>query len=240
MIEVKKEEFEAAAVKQIRMKIDYADLSVQISENLDHIMLEIQKEEDDIYQSRLQGGVLKIRNQWKKKWRMDNCHKSRMKLWLPAHKHLELFKLELGAGNAKIDGLNLSCEKMSLETGAGNIIAGGLQINGVLKTEIGAGTITLNGIRAEELYSECGMGDFTMRGQVQRKVKVECGMGKCHIDLEGKEDDYNYDIACGLGKIRVNGNLLNQIGTIQKSFNPQTTGEIYLSCGMGDVALNIA
>lgn len=220
-MERKNAQYEAAAIKSIDVKSDCGDLIVSEAEDLTLIQIEAKVDEEDAYEEYVDNGVLKIRCKWKQRWFNVGKNKVCIYLRIPKAKRFEDFSLEVGAGNAELLKPLLSCERMQLEVGAGNINITEAEITDKLDVEIGTGNIKLQ------------------RASV-KNIRVECGVGDCYLGLTGKEADYNYNISCGVGKIQVNDNCMKQIGGSETRRNADAVGNIELECGVGRIELHTA
>lgn len=67
-------------------------------------------------------------------------------------------------------------------------------------------------------------------------LETECAMGSIMVVCEGKQEDYNYDLECGMGQIQIQDNIYSGIGN-----DLQTSGEskksIKAECAMGEIIL---
>lgn len=156
-------------------------------------------------------------------------------IYLPANLSLGHVTLEIGAGSMCMDAVSISCDNMEVEIGAGKWKAAHLSVSDSLNVEIGAGKAKMRGITAGRLNIECGVGSSVYKGRVDGDIKVNCGVGSCGFQLENKESDFNYDVSCAVGSIKINGSKLKSFAS-KKSFRSESAlGTAVLECGLGSI-----
>lgn len=240
-MEVRQEQFAAEGVTQLKMEIDCADIALETADAEAPIGVTVELDPDADYSSSVNGGTLAIRYRYRgarKHIHMENP--PHITLILPEKKKFEEIVLKLGAGSADMGEVELCSSRIKFETGAGRIKTGGLYADESVGMEVGAGDMELGKVRTPKVKAECGVGNFSMNGKIEQELVIECGVGKCDISLEGHETDYNYEVSCGLGKVRVNGNSMNGIAGRKLQNHTDAAGNIRISCGLGKVTLNIA
>ena len=138
-----------------------------------------------------------------------------MIIYLPADLSLEHAVLEIGAGSLYLDAVPVTCENMDVE--------------------IGAGKTKMKGVTTGRLNVECGVGSCVYEGRVNGDIKVNCGVGNCSFQLENKEGDFNYDVSCAVGNVRINGNRLKGLASKKSYKNESALGTAILECGVGNI-----
>lgn len=241
-MEEREERFLAQEVMRLELEIECAELMVAVEEETEEIKVNATIAPEDLYTSRLQDGTLCIRYKWKRGWKHihSRMETSLVRLFLPKNRQFEDVRLKIGAGDANLRESEIHCGSLHIEAGAGNVRAGSLRVCGNAVMEVGAGNIQLGNIWAKKVEVECGMGNFSMNGNVEKMLDVKCSMGKCSIDLEGEEQDYSYSLSCGIGKISVNGTNLGGMAGKHRQSNPGAEKQMDISCGIGNVIVNIA
>lgn len=241
-MEEKREQFAAEEVKKLELDIDCAEIEIAMEEGTEQIQVAVELEPEAEYRSDISGGRLRL--SYKLRHRRKHIHTGmetpRIKLTLPKDQSFEELILEVGAGSADLRRAEIRCDKVNFETGAGTIKAGFLEAKESARLEVGAGKMELLDLQTKNAKVECGVGAFSMNGKVETDLKVECGVGECEINLAGRETDYNYNVSCGIGKVRVNGTNLSGVGGKHRQENPDAAGRIDVSCGLGRVVLQIS
>lgn len=211
--------FGAGEIDSIQLELDSADFMVQETDEEGQIQIAAEVDEADAFECSVKMGVLHIRYR-RKKWIFHHAiNTARITLWLPKGKVYSVFTLEIGAGNADLKRLEMQCKTVNLEAGAGNIEVGVVRESQSVFVKIGAGNVSIESVQSSD-------------------VRVECGVGNCSLGLEGREDEYNYEISCGIGEIKINDNRMQSIGAGELRKNTQALGTVKLSCGVGEIEIH--
>lgn len=217
-VERRENRFEAEEIDSIRLELDSTDFMVQETDEEGQIQIAAEVDGADAFECSVKKGVLHIRYRRKKLFFHHVIDKARITLWLPKGKVYSVFTLEIGAGNADLKRVELHCKTINLEAGAGNIEVGVVRESQSVFAKIGAGNVSVESVQASD-------------------VRAECGVGKCRLGLEGRENDYNYEISCGIGEIKINDNHMQRIGAGELRKNTQALGTVKLSCGVGEIEI---
>ena len=59
-------------------------------------------------------------------------------------------------------------------------------------------------------------------------------MGNLNFTLEGAEDDYNYDVDCGMGSVKIGSKRYNDLGD-EFETDHDSSSTVSISCAMGTV-----
>ncbi|MDE6915964.1 MAG: DUF4097 family beta strand repeat-containing protein [Lachnospiraceae bacterium] len=167
-----------------------------------------------------------------------NHKEVRITLYLPEELVFEHIDLQVGAGEAVMKDVPISCQDMEVEIGAGEWRAAQLTVAGTLDVQVGAGRVRMKRADVGSLQVECSVGNIVFKGAVQSDIRVECGMGSCRFELENKESDFNYDISCAVGSVKVNGSGGTSFGSKKIYSNQNARGTAVLECGIGSIVLN--
>lgn len=107
------------------------------------------------------------------------------------------------------------------------------------KTEIdiGTGECYIEELDTEELNLDCGIGDVHFSGIIRGDADIDCGIGSLYMSLAQQEEDFNYDLNCGVGTAVIGGMEFDGLGTDKKIDN-NAKQKMYVDCGVGDVEIN--
>lgn len=197
------------------LEIDVTCLDVEISEGDDR---QIRVNTGDLEQDILDDLTisekekeLKIEMKNKKKWEnLGNQYKGRLTIQVPA---------------------DLQFKEASVKVGAGVLTAEDLQAE-EMDIEVGAGQVYLNSFYAKEVDLECGAGEADLYGEITKEIKIECGVGKVHYTAEGSQEDYDYEVSCGIGSVTVGGDSYSGLGGERKISNGGSK-KMEIECGIG-------
>ena len=89
----------------------------------------------------------------------------------------------------------------------------------------------------EELDVETGAGSLDFYGTVEKEVDIDCGAGSVTLNLEGKVEDYNYELDSSAGSVEIGEDIdLGGLST-EKSIDNGSKRTIEISNGAGSVEI---
>lgn len=165
-----------------------------------------------------------------------------LKLYLPK-KLLNDVYIEVGVGNVTLE--QLSAANAELNCGVGELTAGALSGEDI-DLHLGIGTLNADLIAADECSIESGTGNIAIGKFDGADLDLNCGIGDASVTAVGKPTQYNYELNCTAGEIRLNRQLYTA-----DSHHEETHGigchldidnhadrELSIQCGTGDLELN--
>lgn len=165
-------------------------------------------------------------------WNMDsndNC----LTLYVPMSTTVEEVKVDLGAGQMKLD--NLKVKDMVIGLGAGQVLAQNLQAEKV-SISAGAGEIVLSEAQIKDVQAEVGAGNCEISGTVTGDIEADCAMGNMTFELAGSEEDFNYEIQCVTGNIIIGDRKYSGLAQ-EQNINNNAAKNIELECAMGNMEI---
>ena len=97
--------------------------------------------------------------------------------------------------------------------------------------------MTLSGVETGEMDLECGAGQMELRDVTARDISAECGLGQITMDVNGAEEEYNYEIECGIGRVAVGDSEYSGLGN-SKKINNGADQNMSIDCGVGEVIVS--
>ena len=91
---------------------------------------------------------------------------------------------------------------------------------------------------AREADLEIGTGSMTFADLSARKTDGECGLGELDLTLTGTQEDYNYDLECGVGNLDVGSDSYSGLGREKSISNKGADRKLNLECGMGNISVD--
>ena len=152
-------------------------------------------------------------------------------LYVPKNADLEKIIVEAGAGT--VEASNLNGKEAEFNLGAGCIKWDGLNAES-LKVQIGAGKVVASNVVLGKLEVSLGAGDCEVQGALQGDVKVDCAAGNVTLKPVGKETEFNYELNCTVGSIRVGKEELSELNE-KKSIANNASKTMSLSVSAGDI-----
>lgn len=108
------------------------------------------------------------------------------------------------------------------------------------KIRIDAGVGDLNAasaaLRCEKLDIDCGIGDCDVLVDAEERVEIDGGVGSVCLTLIGEEEDFNYDVDCGVGTVKLGEKKYSELGSDMKIDN-DAKKDVRIECGVGDVTV---
>ena len=138
----------------------------------------------------------------------------------PEDVKLQELEIEMGAGTVYLNR-DIETEKLSVEMGAGEFDS-------------------KNPVTAEEADLEIGTGSMTFADLSAKKISGECGLGELDLTMTGTQEDYNYDLECGVGNLDVGSDSYSGLGREKSISNTDADRKLDLECGMGNVSVNFS
>lgn len=133
---------------------------------------------------------------------------------------------------------NTRLAEVSIEEKAGEFRADRIQA-GELSLEAEGAVIIARNVKADTLELDAKAGEIFCQADVAREISVECDMGDVRLSLDGRKEDFSYEMECNAGQI-----LLGGIGG-QESYDTHWEREIInpggkwmeLECRAGNIAV---
>ena len=161
------------------------------------------------------GKTLEITTKMRSSFKNVRNVKGTLVIYLPKDYKFDQVDMEYGAATAEIDGLNAKS----------------------LKIESGASGCTIKNADIEELDVETGAGSLDFYGTVEKEVDIDCGAGSVTLNLEGKVEDYNYELDSSAGSVEIGEDIdLGGLST-EKSIDNGSKRTIEISNGAGSVEI---
>lgn len=238
-METKKNTFMPEMIKNLEIRVVVANVQIKCSEDaLIHVEAENLQELDYTCEMRDQKLVVLYGVEGKKHLVNFNWKEAQIVLYFPKGKVFEHIALEIGAGNMSMKEIPVLCNEMETEIGAGKWRVARLQVLGRLNLQVGAGEVKMKAAAVGTLNLECGVGSCIYRGCVTEDIKVDCGVGSCKFELDNNESDFNYDVCCALGNVRINKSSIRCLGSKKIYSDRKAKGTATLKCGLGNIELD--
>lgn len=138
----------------------------------------------------------------------------------PKDVKLKELDIEMGAGSVYINR-EIYTDKLDVELGAGEFVGNVLVTAKEADLQIGTGSMTFNDLSAE-------------------KINGECGLGEMNLTMTGKEEDYNYDLQCGIGNLDIGSDSYSGLGREKHISNASADRKLELECEMGNVSVSFS
>lgn len=172
-------------------------------------------------------------------------------LYLPKDCDFHEISIMMGAGY--METVPLKADEMDINVGAGACEAQGLEAD-TIELLVGAGRIKTAGLKAKKATMEVGVGELIVghidvkdsteveldlgnadiTGTLTGEIEAKCNLGELRLHLTGSEDDYGFDVECGMGNIKIENDNYSGLG-VSRSWNEGRGNQFELDCDMGSI-----
>lgn len=161
---------------------------------------------------------------------------TRIEITLPEDFKADELTLSIGAGAIRAD--SLKAKTVMVNVGAGSIRIDELNVENASSYSVGAGELIIEDFIGRDIDVDCTVGAITLSGIIKGNNYVNCGIGSVEMDIDGQEEDYNYDISSGIGNVQINNNKYSGI-TSESMKNNGAKDFFSLKCDIGKINLKI-
>lgn len=140
-----------------------------------------------------------------------NYSNAKLTLYIPRDTVFDDVCIETGA--AKMTAETLSTASLELKLGAGNVKIEQLNVTSHADIEGGTGEITVAGGTLNNLELEMGVGELNMTAALLGNNELNFGIGESNVTVLGSKNDYRIHIEKGLGAVTVDGEKVTDLGT---------------------------
>lgn len=136
---------------------------------------------------------------------------------LPEDTQFNVFEMDTGVGKIDIDEIN--SRVANIELGAGKVDFESLNILKTIKIDGGAGEISINSGKLNNLDLDMGVGKITINSILLGNADIDAGVGELNINLLDSVDNYSIITSKGLGSISLNGKNITNVGNGENRIN---------------------
>lgn len=133
---------------------------------------------------------------------------------------------------------DVSLDEFTIILGVGKIEADELRVEN-FDVKIGTGDIRISNLFAEYLNIKSGVGSIKIDGEISKDSTVKTGVGSVELTFSGAYDEYNYEVAVGIGSASINENVYS-VTTRTSINNPNSKGTFSIDVGIGELSLKVA
>ena len=159
-----------------------------------------------------------------------NSNKSYLKLFIPEDLLFDKVDIEIGAAKVNID--KLYAKKIDYEVGAGATTIKNIRATEEFNADTGAGAFKIKNGVINNLKSEFGAGEVTINATLTGENKLDCGIGSLNLKLHDSIENYTIKAHKGLGEIKLNGDKLADGKIVGNGINT-----VYLEGGVGSIKI---
>lgn len=175
----------------------------------------------------------------KRSWNNDS---TRITIRLPQEmenqdKALQEIFLQQDAGDIYVDMLPVA-NKIGFTVNAGEcVVYSKLRALEEYKADVDVGHIDLEEVEAPLVTLNSNVGQIDAEEITAEDIFIDCGIGAIDAVVSGREQDYNYEISCGVGEVSVGDSDYSSLGS-RKNLDNSADKSIQIECGVGEVDLS--
>ena len=193
---------------------DIKRLEVDV-QNAEITIFAVESEKEFTYYSNRKNTIAKVEGSTLKLEDKSNIRdKIELELYIPIG---VLKEIEIEAVNGTISADRIVADNVNIEIDNASVQMDELIVENKAELQINAGQMIVGFYSGNNLETECAMGS----------IMVVC---------EGKQEDYNYDLECGMGQIQIQQDIYSGIGKDLKIHN-ESKKSIKAECAMGEIVL---
>lgn len=166
---------------------------------------------------------------------MDEIKNSTITLYLPRENgSLMMLDVSLGAGQLKL--ANLTVQNMEASIGAGQLLMEDMTLSS-LDVSLGAGELRTKDVTVETLAASIGAGNMDFSGGIGSSAQITCSMGNVSMELEGEKEDFNYQLNCVAGNMKIDGDSYAG-ASVDQYIDNGAAKYMEIDCSMGNVEVD--
>lgn len=243
---------ETYEIENLDLDIGASDLTIKYEDTDEYV---VTMENGDEHICQVENGTLKFKNSESGRLFFGNSNRQKITIIIPRSAKLNMVDIELGAG--KMVAEYLEAEELFIKVGAGDVQverlasqkdaqltvgAGNMDVKSLItqknvELKVEAGNMDLDIIQAGKADVTCEAGRFHS-GAVNTlsDVQISCGAGSVYMNMEQKEEEFNYDLKCSVGSISI-GN--EKFGGLDMEQRIEHSGdkELAVECNVGSVEI---
>lgn len=159
-----------------------------------------------------------------------------MTLYLYVPKEVDYDSVELNLGAGRMELSSIQTRKLMVDADAGQVVLSDISCE-ELAGDVGAGEVLVKNAKVKKNAEfSVGAGHIEAWLDVQEELRAECSVGQIALKLEGKEEDFNYEISCAAGEIKVDKSSYAGLSQ-ERSIQNDAPKNMNLECSMG--AINV-
>jgi DUF4097 and DUF4098 domain-containing protein YvlB len=144
---------------------------------------------------------------------------------------VQLLSVEMSLGDLELE--KITSEQVNcIDVDSGDITMTECDLGDILEMNCDLGSIQGENITTSSFYAECDTGDIDLSGSITGKTDLNCDLGSVSLDVNGRKNDYSYQLETELGTVQVDNEKGNAYQT------GDTSNSIRVMVDTGDIELN--
>ncbi len=224
-------------VHNINVNTDIADITFTTSKDTDHVIVTMEKGFLKYYSVETENNTLFIKY---------NTHNQSydfgpdITITLPESGSFGTIDVDTALGDIDMEENEIFCDKFELITDLGDITLEHTKVHCDISLYTDLGDITIEDGECWAVEAATALGDVELIGIFNGDIDAESDLGNVDVELDAKEDYYNYDLSTDLGSVRFNGRGYSDAGELGAHQTFENSGAVYdvtLNTSLGDVSV---
>ncbi|MBQ0027923.1 MAG: DUF4097 family beta strand repeat protein [Lachnospiraceae bacterium] len=222
--------YDATGIKKFEISAGACILNVKSSEDG---KIHVWSSKNAKVKSSCNNGNLVIKMEDAKKVHNDRI----INILMPENMHFEEVELELGAVDMTSD-IQFECDDFNMKVGAGTVTLSGLKAEKI-KVDEGAGEIAITRAFLGDADFDIGMGNLTLDGDIEGDLDLDMSMGNVSITLDSDIKNHNYNIDCAAGNVKIGNEDISTLAS-SKHIDNGAESNFDIDCQMGNLDIIFA
>lgn len=124
-----------------------------------------------------------------------------------------------------------------IDAGAGDVYLNGVSA-ATMKAKVGAGTVVMEDMVISDADLSVAAGNMNLTGEVKGSVKAVLTAGKMHLQIDGKESDFDYRVSETAGSVLLDGEGVFTEDDKAAKIENGATKSMELYCTMGEIKVD--
>lgn len=224
-------------IEKITVDTDQADISFVTSADVDHAIVTMERGFLKHYSVEIKDGTLLIK--------YDTHNQSyefgpNITIKLPESIDMNTIDVDTALGDINMKNIEISCKNFELDTDLGDITLTNVKMNCNMSLYTDLGDVVIEDGEYQAVDAKTALGDVKLSGSFNGDIEAESDLGDVKVELDAKEEYYNYELSTDLGSVRLNGKSYSDGGDLGAHQTFENSGAIYdveLNTSLGDVSV---
>lgn len=218
-------------IRKLEWNIDYGDVTVKTGENFS---IKAGNMYEEGFSSQVKDGVWYIDCKLKmRQGKFNSFFTKYAEIEITVPENTILYDASINIGMSDVVMSDLTFKEAEITVGMGEAELSGIVIEDEGEISIGQGETHLENFVGKDVTIDCGLGTVSGDATITGESEFTCGIGTIELELTGEETDYNYELSCGIGSIKLGNDSYS--GVTDKEIRNGAKNSIEMDCGIGTI-----
>ena len=106
-----------------------------------------------------------------------------------------------------------------------------------MNLSLGAADCEMEQMNLDDFHAEVGAGNLEYSGTISGNAEIECGVGEVDLNLNGAEQEFNYELSVAMGEIEIEDREYGGLG-VDEIIDNHAKKDMIINCGAGSVSVD--